>query len=341
MDVLVFLFTLLLVVLSPDQGWSQLVGNLNQDKGWPTLMVIGEQKGGTSTLHTWLSRQPFTCGYTKEMHMWNTIGKMGSEAANAKVVKMLELMNKVMEGRNTTCRYGMDNTPSYSRDLDAAKQLSIWLPRPLHRQMRFIFVVREPVERLMSLYNHLRRNDYPNAERVSDAEKLRTSFVEWATNNHNRGSKAKAHLAGGDRNFRHTPDAIQSFQRHFAPGQLLTLTNQMMRDNQIRMEHVIAEFLDPGGKQHWNFSSLPHVNSKQHFDGKQPNETAAIGEIAGSDPKHCEMAMRLEAHYHSNTQKLYKLVTSKKAPPMQPKYPLDFGFASPPAHFCDNRNSTL
>jgi hypothetical protein len=185
---------------------------LDDDRRWPTLMVIGEMKAGTTALSGWLARQPHTCLHKKEAKLWHHLHLLDTDAAEKKVVEMLDQMPPSGDGQQ--CKYGMDNTPAYSRSVFTADNLKTWLPVRLHGRMRFILIVREPVERLLSLYNMKKRNACDANTGKCSQESLQ-SFARYANDAviSRRPAGVKDGRHNGDMGFSSTPRAGTLFLR--------------------------------------------------------------------------------------------------------------------------------
>jgi gluconate kinase len=304
---------------------------LEEDHRWPTLMVIGEAKAGTTSLNEWLASRSGVCSSLKrcrgdscrihkEMQFWN---RMYPEAKNGTQKQAVQdyLGHFPESGDGTDCQYAMDNTPRYSRVLTVPAEMKRWYPSRVWRKLRFIFVVREPVERLLSLFNHLSEESRGmQKKKVGVCGKENLTFVEYA-NIIQKGIQngTKKGCVGMD-GMMNTPETIASFQKHFSPKQLLTISYEALMHNQTEVLQAIVTFLDLPDRE--DLLSLPYANTHT-----SPSKVMA-------NIRHCAVATALHAAFGESTRKLYSLVAGSDRPPMQPTIPQNFGFASPPAKFC-------
>lgn len=106
----------------------------------PDLLVLGAQKSGTSTLHFLLAQHPQILGSTpKELHYFDRWAHEGRDLA------WYESHFKSLDPR-IVCRF--ESTPSYLYRDGVAESLASY-----HRDLRFVVVLRDPVERAFSAWN--------------------------------------------------------------------------------------------------------------------------------------------------------------------------------------------
>jgi hypothetical protein len=321
------------------KAWDKILGpqvSLEDDTRWPTLMVIGEQKAGTSYLSSWLAKRPGVClgkhgnrpGGNKEMHFWNEIGAdpVQTPKVAKKVSTYLESFHP--SGKGESCMYSMDNTPKYSRVQRSALMMKTWYPQRLRSKMRFIFIVREPTERLLSVYNHWRDSKVRcfNPAKGGSTNLTFPQFTENVfTSARILASKRKYECFGAD-GILNTPATIAEFQSQFGANQLLTISFDALFRNPPKILSAIISFLDLPASS----IPLPTANATEHVN----THNSASKVAAGSAPDHCASAKRIVAAFKSNVEKLYQLTTKEGIPPMQPVLPLNFGFAPPTDKFC-------
>jgi len=107
----------------------------------PNFMIIGAGKCGTTTLHRWLSEHPkIKSAFFKEIHYFDSYSTCGLDWYRAH----FPLKSKF---------FTLDATANY---LDhPAVPLRI---KKVYPTMKFIIILRDPIERAFSHYNHTKRN---------------------------------------------------------------------------------------------------------------------------------------------------------------------------------------
>ncbi len=129
----------------------------------PNALIIGAAKSGTTSLHNYLASHPAVFGSeAKELMYFTTFFMRGNEWYQSNFPEQ--------EGVNVY----FESTPQYTfRDKfpETAKRIRNYNP-----DMKLIFTVRHPVERIISHFNHWKRR-YP--ERYSDFESMAKDPEEW------------------------------------------------------------------------------------------------------------------------------------------------------------------
>lgn len=126
---------------------------------WPTFVIAGVQKCGTTSLFQALARHPHVVrARKKEMHFFD---QNWSRGVDWYLAQFPELAPDQITG---------ESTPAYSYGPRARRRMIRTLP-----QARIIMVLRDPVARAYSHYWHSRRNqeDLPTFEQAIDAEPAR------------------------------------------------------------------------------------------------------------------------------------------------------------------------
>ncbi|TGD75664.1 hypothetical protein E4634_01900 [Mangrovimicrobium sediminis] len=107
----------------------------------PQFMVIGAQKAGTSSLHSYLSQHPRLCGSSpKELRYFNS-----------RRFEMHSLGRYCRDMRGPAGSIFFESTPDYLYSPQAAGRIAGAYP-----DIRLIVVLREPAARAYSAWNHLR-----------------------------------------------------------------------------------------------------------------------------------------------------------------------------------------
>lgn len=109
----------------------------------PKFIIIGAQKSGTSSLHYYLRQHPQIVGsYPKEIHYFDRDIHTGKSIALYK-----------QHFRGLSSRIHFEATPSYIYTPDTAARIHAQYP-----DIKLILVLRDPVKRAYSAWNHYRDN---------------------------------------------------------------------------------------------------------------------------------------------------------------------------------------
>jgi len=125
---------------NPNHLWRSVSGYSLRNK--PSLFVLGAQKAGTSSLHSYLDQSSYFSGSKpKEVHFFNTDIYFGESLAK---------YEKRFRGfRDNVTFY--ESTPAYLYHPETADRIYEYNP-----SARFIVLLRDPVKRAYSAYNHYR-----------------------------------------------------------------------------------------------------------------------------------------------------------------------------------------
>ena len=131
----------------------------------PGTVIIGVQKGGTTSLASYLWTRGYCmpvppnkkmeegdCMRCKELHvLWSPLGKTGDSLA--KRVGVAEAYARIF--RNCSGKPTFDATPEYFHKELAPAKLASALPPEQKRSLRVVVSLREPLERSLSRFNDL------------------------------------------------------------------------------------------------------------------------------------------------------------------------------------------
>ena len=113
-------------------------------KNLPSFLVIGAQKCGTTSLHYYLEQHPKLVGSTfKELHFFNKDMRLG---------KGVDEYSKCFRGYRKEGVQFFESTPAYLYHPHVANAIKSHLP-----DARLIVVLRDPVKRACSAWNHYRQ----------------------------------------------------------------------------------------------------------------------------------------------------------------------------------------
>ncbi|MDY7023739.1 MAG: tetratricopeptide repeat protein, partial [Cyanobacteriota bacterium] len=117
-----------------------IVSNWNyQNPLSPSFLIVGTQKGGTTSLYRYLEKHPqILPAIKKEVYFWNYHYKRGLDW----------YLSHFPSLREPTCLTG-EATPNYIEDEQVAQRIAEIFP-----DMKLILLLRNPVERTISQYHH-------------------------------------------------------------------------------------------------------------------------------------------------------------------------------------------
>jgi hypothetical protein len=205
-------------------GYRQLTAPL---RGWPSALIIGAQKGGTTSLFNYLVRHPDVLPpLGKEIHYFDFHYASGPTWYRARFPYSYRLCRGCMT---------LDATPYYLSHPLAPQRAAQLLP-----EVRLIAVLRNPIDRALSHYQHevrAGRESYPFAEAIDkeserlrgEEERLRDQPAYYSFNHH-RYSYTRRGLY---------LEQIRRWLQHFPRSQLLVLQSEAMyRDPATAMAQV-------------------------------------------------------------------------------------------------------
>lgn len=258
----------------------------------PDIFLLGEQKAGSSALFTLLTKHAGICGgKLKEPHRFDHLvaGPNGVRTQMSAAEYQLLYSNCRPDQRT------LDGTPNYvllglgAVDHIRAEQMKAGAADPV-----FIVVVREPVSRLLSWYNHQAAE-----QRFYIPGCPTASFEEYTTCKNLHGLDYRIGAV------------LQRIQRVWDPKQLLILTMKMLLEKTKLAMATIARHLAVRMPRVWMVKTMPSANRKPHK-----------GKVHITDLKPSFVCM-LYAHYWED-QKLLEAAAAKG-----PTYQLPFELDTP------------
>jgi hypothetical protein len=126
--------------------------NSFDEKKFPTLLIIGVQKAGTTTLFDMLNRIPDFCGSNVKETGFFVKDKLYRQGYR-------RYLQQFKECRRDAIKF--EATPAYIYHPDARKRI-----HSLNEQMKFIVLLREPADRCYSAWNMFRRFNESGAEAI-------------------------------------------------------------------------------------------------------------------------------------------------------------------------------
>jgi hypothetical protein len=199
----------------------------------PNLIVIGAQKSATTSLHFYLGLHPqIAMSRTKELNFfirernWNRgVDWYGSHFAQ-------------------NCEIRGESSPAYTTYpfyLDVPERIRVTVP-----EARLIYLVRDPIERMISHYVHLYAADL-------EARPIEEAFTVPAVNpGQAYRERSRYHLQ------------LEQYWRHFPPAQVLVLTqDELLRRRRQTLQRVFRFLgVDPEFNSPW-FHARRHRSSEK------------------------------------------------------------------------------
>lgn len=135
----------------------------SQEGCWPLLYLIGAQKAATTSLFDLLRSRGVACGAKHSSHTFKPSGRFFSRKevhlfdANrtefSRVLKNPQQYTRLYQRPDCTAGHFIDATPCL-HTWEAPRRMLQLVPKRWMRESRFLAILREPVARDLSWYNH-------------------------------------------------------------------------------------------------------------------------------------------------------------------------------------------
>jgi len=286
----------------------------------PNVLLIGGQKSGTTALAEWLSDSEGVC-----------LPRLfpGEPEHFAKEVQFFDRPDRYQGGiafwarRFEHCRnltLSMDATPNYLPFADRVQAVYDRLGEDARYSVRILLVLRDPVARELSLYNHkanlyrsgqsaAQEKFWSNVIRKDDGQLMPfREFVEQTTlRRMSRG------LCDGQKI--HRMQCYGMYARHlakwmesFGHEQILVLSYEEMVENSAGFQRRVRSFLGllegRNGNGNGGGETIPHRNQQDNAGSKV-------------ELMPCDVRDRLEAAFSGPNDELYELLSTKNGPVME------------------------
>lgn len=199
----------------------------------PDFLCIGTQKGGTTSLHHWLSNHPKVfMPKCKEIHYFDLNAEKNTEWYSA----------YFQEAKPD--QYCGETTPFYLFHPDAASRIYSILPN-----VKIIAMLRDPVERTLSQIFHARKRGYENLnpEEALEAEKSRLEKGDiYSLQKHSYVSRSRY------------IEQLDRYETKFSKKQMLVIKSEDFFTNSEKCRLQIQEFL--GLKSYLSAKTISHEN---------------------------------------------------------------------------------
>ncbi len=135
------------------------------DKFWPRFFLLGAARSGSGALHDFLTQHPRVCGaqprgsgeVVKEINFFGD-KKNYEEGGRFFYLSFFQNSSKCNElDRNRVEHFFLDGTVTNLAGSGVARRMKHAIPNRLHSKLRFVVVLREPVERDRSWTAEVRR----------------------------------------------------------------------------------------------------------------------------------------------------------------------------------------
>ena len=126
---------------------------------WPSVYLLGVQKGATTSLSEAFTEAGMcTSKEGKELHFWDWLHPNDECLMTTTCAKFGVKYAKHFPECKGDGDGAFDGSPSQLSDPGLPEFLSRHMPPAMQSRSRFIIIAREPVSRLVSVYNHLGAN---------------------------------------------------------------------------------------------------------------------------------------------------------------------------------------
>ena len=292
-------------------------------KCWPATWILGGQKCGSTSVWVWLKKKSTygVCGavippeaedrrtyHEKETHFWTprhtkTAYPNTASLGPADAARQFTALYPASKLRNECPNGFVEGTPDNLRSAEAPRLLRAALPLPFRPELRFVAVLREPVARDLSAYNHQNRlatswcAACPPGGRNGTYEAYANCRLE---------TKRKCEQ-GLDIGFYEAQ--LRAWAAAFSRRQIAVFEFGWLLANKADAERRIGEFLRfPTLRGAANF---PLANKSERDDGTQPPQKTI----------RCHVRDRLEAAYAPENEKLYAYLAATRGPAEEPPFP--------------------
>lgn len=222
----------------------------------PDIFIVGVMKGGTTILHDYICTHPNVCaGSKKEIHYFSLFYNEGPEwyANHFKDVKP----------KFRT----IDASPTY---FDATNTALIpRLIRSYKEDPRVILITRDPIQRAISQFVHLKKITKAPVLAEMDINEFFAQDLGEAF----RANSASAYYLNQVLNFSLYQRKLAAFRQQFNPQQLLVLDNDELRSQPRNTMERVFTFLNEDYHHHKSFGDERYSNgssisqlSKDNYD---------------------------------------------------------------------------
>ena len=264
----------------------------------PTVFIVGVQKGGSSSLFELLTAHPSLCGgLHKESHCFDKL-----ENYNKGLEYYESLYSDKKCGKNPSAAKYVDGTPMLHYTNVWERIYSSYSAVPdVRDSLKFIALLREPVSRDYSWYEHAIRYNLHEGLKFEDVRTIKELYTGGASD-HRKGRYV---------------DQLEAFVKVFRRDQILVLSSAAVFQNTQAMVEKIRQFLDVA-KDSSLTKAFPH---DQHLH-KLEEEGLADCVVKHVPAFDCTVRDRMGVYYEPYNKRLYEWVsaTRPQAHPSEPPF---------------------
>lgn len=214
----------------------------------PDFLIIGAQRGGTSSLYRYLGAHPDVFpSVRKETEFFSSYIGRGQGWYRAHFPTRRTLA--IHERRHGAAAQTFEATPDYLFDPRAPANVAAALP-----EARLIVLLRDPVERAFSHYRHMRRLGFEDLEfdvALRQEEERISEDLDRAMHDPNHRPRAALRFSYVARG--RYVEQLERWYAHFPRKQFLILDSNSLFVDPAAVVHQVCEFL---GLQQWAPSVL-------------------------------------------------------------------------------------
>jgi Sulfotransferase domain len=263
----------------------------------PKIFIVGVQKGGSSSLFELMIQHPLLCGGThKESHFFD---KLDNYNKGTDYYKSLYVDKKC--SKNTESRY-IDGTPMihYTNVWERIYNTYQGVP-DVRDNLKFIVLLREPVSRDYSWYQHAVRTDLRVGLKFSDVKTIQELY-KGSSSDHRKGRYL---------------EQLEAFVKYFRRNQILIISSVAIFQNTQEIVEKIRAFIDVPRDESFT-KPLPHDAHLGRIE-KEGLAECVIDHIPQLD---CSVRDRMGAYYEPLNLKLYEWIEATKgdADPNEPAF---------------------
>ena len=265
----------------------------------PRLYVLGAQKGGSSSLYELMIAHPQFCGGDHKEPMFF---KEDEFFKNGKDWYMSNYNDKKCKGKENT--FFVDGSTMMHRMPGVMERMDQFFSDEMKDDLKFIVLLREPVSRDYSWYQHFTRWYLEDHGTFSG---LKTLQEHADTNKGNHFTNLYTHGEYAQQ--------LKAFLGMFRREQILIINSNMCFKDSPAVMRVISKFLNVPFVPEWD-KPFPHDDHLGNVD----NAECVTKYVPKLD---CSIRDELARWYQPKNLDLEQLIqsTKEKAPPMEPPFP--------------------
>ena len=282
-------------------------------KCWPATWLLGGQKCGSSSVHSWLKKTYRICDWNfhghrgrrgdtkrsyvgpKESHFWSNQNKDELAPGDA----ALQFTALYPASKLPGCPNGFVEATPQLHSPSVARLLHAALPPPFESKLRFVVVLREPIARDLSAFNHQIRVHRSWCSKCPLTNSTHQSYESY--------SRCRLEEKALNTCAQTSYEAqLLIWAAAFSRRQIVVFEFGWLMANQADAARRIGAFL--------RFPALRHAVPFPHSN---------VAEKGGARPQKtilCDVRDRLEAVYAPENEKLYAYLTATPGPAEEPPF---------------------